>query len=105
MAKIMYMTAPNQQEALHIGRTLVERRLVACINILGPVNSVFWWDNSVQTAKEVAFIAKTSDENVEETLAVATALHSYETPCAVILPIVDGAAPFLSWLEAQTSKE
>ncbi|MFV0421822.1 divalent-cation tolerance protein CutA [Oleidesulfovibrio sp.] len=105
MAKIIYMTASDEQEAQRIGRTLVERRLAACVNILGRIDSIFWWDGKVQSEGEIAFIAKTSDEKAPEVLAAVQELHSYDVPCAVALPITDGLPPFLSWIDNEVRKE
>lgn len=105
MAKIVYMTAPDEQEAQRIGRALVERRLAACVNILGRIDSIFWWDGKVQSEGEVAFIAKTSDDKTSELIAAVESLHSYDVPCAIVLPVTDGLPPFLSWIDNEVRKE
>jgi periplasmic divalent cation tolerance protein len=102
---LVYMTAANADEAARIGRALVERRLAACANILGPIRSFYWWDGKVQDDAEVAFVAKTRAELVPELTAAVKAMHSYSVPCVAALPIADGNPDFLAWIEAETRKE
>ncbi|MGC2854215.1 divalent-cation tolerance protein CutA [Novispirillum sp. DQ9] len=101
---IVYMTAADRDEALRIGRALVDERLAACVNVLGEITSIFRWDGAVQQEGEVAFIAKTSAAMVDALAARVTELHSYDTPCVVALPIAAGAAPFLKWLEVEVGE-
>lgn len=101
---LVYMTAANAEEAGRIGRSLVERRLAACANLLGPIRSFYWWDGTVQDDAEVALIAKTRAELVPELTAAVRAMHSYQVPCVVALPIAGGNPDFLAWVQAETSK-
>lgn len=103
MSEIMvYMTAPDAETARRIGRTLVERRLAACVNILPAVESMYWWDGAVQSEGEAAFVAKTRVELYESLQDCVLGMHPYEVPCIVALNIDRGHAPFLSWVGAQT---
>lgn len=96
---IVYMTAGNPEEALRIGRALVAERLAACVNVLGPITSVYEWEGEVQEGSEVAFLAKTSTDRVPALTDRVRALHSYDCPCIVTLPITGGNAAFLSWID------
>ena len=98
----LYMTAETRDEAQAIGRALVEERLVACANILGPMDSVYWWDGAVKSETEVAFIVKTRATLVDQVVARVTEMHSYDCPCIVALPIEGGNPDYLAWIEAQT---
>ena len=98
----LYMTAETRDEAQAIGRTLVEERLVACANILGPMDSVYWWEGAVKSEAEVAFIVKTRATLVDKVVARVTEMHSYDCPCIVALPIEGGNPDYLAWIEAQT---
>ena len=100
----LYMTAETRDEAQAIGRALVEERLVACANILGPMDSVYWWDGAVKSETEVAFIVKTRATLVDQVVARVTEMHSYDCPCIVALPIEGGNPDYLAWIEAQTSQ-
>lgn len=106
MSQVMvYMTAASAAEAERIARALVERRLAACANVLGPIRSFYWWDGKVQDEAEVALIAKTRAELVPELTAAVRELHSYSVPCVAALPVADGNPDFLAWIEAETRKE
>ena len=102
---LIYMTAANRREAEKIGRALVEERLAACVNFLGPIRSLYWWEGEVQKGQEVAFIAKTSKTQVKRLIARVKALHSYECPCVVAVPIENGFPAFLKWIEAETRQK
>lgn len=99
---VVYMTASSREEAARIGRALVEQRLAACVNILGEIDSIYWWDGGVQTAQEVAFIAKTAKDKLEALTAAVKSLHSYEVPCVAALSIGQGLPAFLHWIEEET---
>ena len=100
----LYMTAETRDEAQAIGRALVEERLVACTNILGPMDSIYWWDGAVKSETEVAFIVKTRATLVDQVVGRVTEMHSYDCPCIVALPIEGGNPDYLAWIEAQTSQ-
>ena len=100
---LVYMTASDQGEALRIGRALVEERLAACVNVLGPIRSVFRWEGAVQEGQEVAFIAKTRSALTGALAARVKALHSYSCPCVVAVPIAAGHPAFLAWIGEATA--
>jgi periplasmic divalent cation tolerance protein len=101
--KVVYMTASDVSEAKNIGRILVEKRLAACVNILGAIQSLYWWEGKVHDSAEVAFIAKTTAGRVPELIEAVKAAHSYECPCIVSLPIGAGNTEFLQWIEEVTT--
>jgi periplasmic divalent cation tolerance protein len=96
MFSIVYITASTFEEAKEIGRVLVEERLAACANIF-PITSIFQW-KGMQIASEVAIIAKTKLEKVEEIIARVKQIHSYELPCIIAWRIDQGYEPFLKWI-------
>jgi periplasmic divalent cation tolerance protein len=98
---LIYATAASREEALAIGRTLVEERLAACINVLGPIESIYRWEGSIETSSEIAFLAKTREALADAVIARIAELHSYDCPCAVALPIEHIHEPFSQWLEEQ----
>jgi len=101
--RFLYVTASNADEAKKIGETLVQERLVACANILGPIASIYWWQGQVQRETEAVLIAKTRAELVERVIARVKALHSYTVPCVVSLPIEQGNPDFLAWIATETA--
>ena len=100
--RIVYMTFGNQAEAQRIGKLLVERRLAACVNILGPMQSMYWWDGDVASDDEIAVVAKTVEDRVEALIELVRQEHSYDVPCVVTLPIQEGNPEFLRWMESET---
>ncbi len=103
MAVLVYMTASSTDEARTIGDALIEQRLAACVNILGPIQALFRWNGAVQNETETVFLAKTTEERLEALTEEVKRLHSYEVPCIVALPIVGGSADFLEWITTETS--
>jgi periplasmic divalent cation tolerance protein len=102
-ASFLYITAKNRREAAAIGRAIVNERLAACVNILGPIHSIYRWKGAVEEAGEVVFVAKTKNTLVKKAIARIRALHSYECPCVVALPIMQGNPAFLSWINDETA--
>ena len=96
------VTAPSEPEAEAIGHALIEARLAASVNIVPGVSSVYWWDGAVREADEVMLWAKTSADLVEPLTAMVKALHSYDCPCVIALPITGGNADYLAWIDAET---
>ena len=100
--QFVYITASSKDEARSIGRTLVESRLAACVNIVESITSFYWWNGEIQEDNEAAIIAKTKESLVQELIETVKAMHSYSCPCIVCLPIVAGNPPFLAWVEEET---
>ena len=100
-AFFIYVTAGNENEATSIARTVVEERLAACANLLGPIQSIYWW-NGLCSGNEVALVLKTSGACKDELVERVKQLHAYDCPCIVCLPIVGGNPAFLDWLAAET---
>jgi periplasmic divalent cation tolerance protein len=98
----VYIVAANAEEAEAIAEVLVGERLAACVNILGPVRSVYRWQGALERADEAAMIAKTRESLFETLAARVKELHSYDVPAIVAWPILAGDAPYLDWLEAET---
>ena len=83
----VYAVFTNAEEAERIGRIAVEERLAACINILGPVRSIYRWQGKVESADEVAAVFKTSNARADALITRIAGLHSYEVPCIATWPI------------------
>jgi len=99
-AVIVLVTYPVDQDPLPLARTLVEEQLVACVNVLPPMQSVYWWEGKVEQASEHQLVMKTTRERVEGLRSRLSDLHPYEVPELLVLPIDDGAEPYLKWLAA-----
>jgi periplasmic divalent cation tolerance protein len=97
----VYMTAASYDEARRLAAGLIENRLAACVNILGQIQSVFYWDG-VQEETEVALIAKASREDFPAVNRKIRELHSYDCPCVVAWPIAAGDDEFVQWIGDET---
>ncbi|HET9812552.1 MAG TPA: divalent-cation tolerance protein CutA [Sphingomicrobium sp.] len=95
----VYAVFADAEEAERIGRAMVEQRLAACVNILGPVQSIYRWQGAVETAGEVAAIFKTSDDRADALVARIADMHSYDVPCVVTWPIDKILAAYADWVE------
>jgi periplasmic divalent cation tolerance protein len=100
----VYATFADAEEAARIGRTLVEERLAACANILGPCRSIYRWQGKIDEAEEVAAIFKTRAELAELLIQRVAELHSYEVPAAVVWPIGEAPESYRSWVAENTSR-
>ncbi len=99
---LIYITASSMDEAKAIAKELVSSRLVACVNIIDNITSVYWWEGAIQEGPEVVVIAKTRQVLVSRVIEKVKSVHSYECPCVVSLPISDGNNAFLTWVENET---
>lgn len=95
---LIYVTTENKAEAERIGRILVEERLAACVNIIDGMNSIYRWEGKIMQATETVLIAKTVQDKVSALTERVKALHSYDCPCVVALPIRGGNELFLNWV-------
>jgi periplasmic divalent cation tolerance protein len=91
-------TLPDRESANRLGGRLVEERLAACAQVVGPVSSVYWWQGEVETAAEWYCYLKTTAERVPALVARIRELHPYETPEIIALPVVEGDAGYLKWI-------
>lgn len=98
---LVYITAGSEAEAEKIGDTLVRERLAACAN-RHPIRSTFWWQGKVDREDEVALWVKTKSSLVDAVITRVKALHSYQVPCIVALPITAGNPDFLDWIGDST---
>jgi periplasmic divalent cation tolerance protein len=97
----IYMTAGSKDEARTIGKELVVARLAACVNILDNMNSFYMWQGKIQDDAEVVIIAKTTEDRVPALIEKVKALHSYDCPCIVAIPVTGGNQAFLDWVAAE----
>jgi periplasmic divalent cation tolerance protein len=98
----LYITAPSLDVAETIGRTLVEERLAACVNIIAGMRSIYRWEDEVQAASEVVLIAKSRPARFKQLEKRVKELHPYDCPCIVAWPIEAGYQPYLDWLARET---
>ena len=99
----VYATFATDEEARRIGRAVVEERLAACVNVLGPCHSIYRWQGKIEEAGEVAALFKTAADRAPELIARIAELHSYNVPAAVVWPIADALDGYRHWVVEETS--
>lgn len=97
---IILSTVGNTEEAEKIAEQLVHARLVACVNIVPSIRSIYWWNQSVQKDTEALMIMKTDREKFADVEKMIRSLHSYEVPEIISLPLDNGSQGYLKWLES-----
>jgi periplasmic divalent cation tolerance protein len=100
---MIYVTASSQDEAMKIGRALVDEKLAACANVLGATASIYRWQGKVEEAQEVVVILKTRRDLANTAVARIKDLHSYDVPCAVVYEAVAGLPEYLDWIARETT--
>ncbi len=101
-AIIIFITASSSEEAQNIATALVEEKLVACVNIIPQIRSIYWWEGKVCQDDEVMLISKTKQSLFTPLMDLVKALHSYEVPEIIAFPISEGSPEYLSWIENVT---
>ncbi len=98
-SRIVLVTCGTPAEARRIARSVVGKRLAACVNIvLSPVESFYTWKGKLEKAREYLLVMKTTAKRLAELEGEVKRLHSYDVPEFIALPITEGAAKYLSWL-------
>jgi periplasmic divalent cation tolerance protein len=95
-------TVGDRQDAERIASRIVARRLAACVQIVGPVSSVFRWNGGIETANEWQCIAKTKRDAAPALIGEIRLLHPYTLPEIVVIPILGGSTPYLNWIDEET---
>lgn len=101
----VYATFANADEARIIARKVVDERLAACANILGPCQSIYRWEDKMEETEEVAALFKTAEGRAEALIARIAELHSYDVPAIVAWPIVAAHAPYAEWVRDAAKSE
>ena len=95
---IIFVTAPNEEEASRLATTLVEERLAACVNIIPAITSIYSWQGNVTRDSEALLIIKSSESRYSELEQRIKDQHSYTTPEVIALKIERGSDAYLQWL-------
>ncbi len=102
-ALLIYTTLPDEDAARRIGEALVRQRLAACVNILPAMHSIYEWQGNLEHDKEVVLIAKTTPQRADALAERLGALHPYEVPAILRLPVAAVNAAYLDWLRQQVA--
>ena len=99
---VVLVTVPSREAGEELAERVVEERLAACVNIVGPIRSVYRWQGTVQRDDEHLLVIKTTRRRYVRLEARVRELHSYETPEVIALRITAGSAPYLEWVRNET---
>ena len=96
---IVFITASSEEEAHNIAESLVKGKKAACVNIVPAVDSLFWWEGKIESARESLLLVKTKASLFPEIVELVNRAHSYEVPEIIALPIIAGSDDYLKWLD------
>ncbi len=91
----------SRTDAQAIARTLVERRLAGCVQVVGPITSTYWWEGKVEEAEEYLCLIKTRQDMFTTLEATIASLHPYDVPEILALPVSAGSQRYLDWLKSE----
>lgn len=103
MYSMIYITARDLKEARRISQALLDKKLIACANIIPKIESGFWWKGRIEKCNESAIICKTKNKLVKEVIAEVKKNHSYDVPDIIEIPIKSGNRDFLRWIDGVTN--
>jgi len=98
-------TTETKEHAETIARHLVEARLTACVQITGPITSIYRWKDKVENTQEWLCLIKTQDDLYDKVEVAIKKLHHYETPEIIAVPIVKGSKEYLQWIQKETGNK
>jgi periplasmic divalent cation tolerance protein len=101
--RVALITAPDLETATRIARALVEERLVACVNLVPGIRSIYRWEGAVEDDAEVLLVVKTRADRAGDLVDRVTGLHPYELPEVVMLPAVGGNPAYLDWVREEAA--
>lgn len=101
--RLLYCTCPDSETAQRIAQALVGQRLAACVNIVPGLRSIYRWQDSVHDDGELLLLIKTRAACIEALTESIRALHPYELPEVIAVPVVAGLAPYLDWVRDSTT--
>ncbi len=104
MRVVILVTCPKKAQARAIARVILRKKLAACVNVIGGVESLFWWQGKIDSAAEVLLVIKSRRSLVPALCAAIKAVHSYTVPEIIALPIVAGERAYLRWIDESVRK-
>jgi len=101
----VFTTTATKPDAQTIARTVVERRLAACAQVIGPITSTYWWQGKIESAEEWLCVIKSRQDLYERLEQAIREVHPYEVPEILAVPVVEGSRDYLAWLDHQLGPE
>lgn len=100
---LILCNTPDEACAEHIARTLVERQIVACVNVMAACQSVYRWQDTLETTREIPLLIKTRAERYAAVEAAIRELHPYEVPEIIALPVTAALPAYLDWVRQESA--
>ena len=100
--RIVFVTAADEHESTRIAQALVEEKLAACVNVVGPVHSIYRWRGAIESAREYMLVIKAAMRNFSKLERRVRELHSYEVPEIIAVSLAAGSKPYMAWLAEST---
>jgi periplasmic divalent cation tolerance protein len=97
---VIFITTATEKNAKRIAEELLNKKKVACVNIIKGINSHFWWKGKIESSKEVLLVAKTQLKLFNDIVKLVKKIHSYEIPEIIALPLIDSSKDYLEWIRA-----
>lgn len=98
---VVLITTGSLDEAHNLSKLLLDQRTVACVNIVPRVDSLFWWEDKIDSAQESLLIAKTREPLLDKIIELVKSIHSYDVPEVIALPVIGGSADYLNWIDSE----
>ena len=98
-------TTEKKEDAERIAKTLVEKRLAACIQVVGPIKSIYQWKGNLETSEEWLCLIKSKKTIYFELEKFIKEMHPYETPEIIAMPIIEGSKDYMNWLDNELRKK
>ena len=95
---VLFITTDSADEARQISQVLLEQKKAACVNIISNVDSLFWWEGKLDSARENLLVVKTKASLLPKVISLVKKVHSYDVPEIIALPIVGGNQDYLEWI-------
>lgn len=95
-------TTDSEEDAQRIAQSLVEQRVAACVQVVGPISSTYWWQGAVETAEEWLCLIKTRQELYPQLEKAIRAIHPYDVPEILAVPVVAGHEAYMDWVRVET---
>ena len=99
---VVHVTAKDPAEAEKIAQGLLNKKLVACVNVIAGVKSLFWWEGKIDQSQETLLVIKSQKKHFKKIVQEVKALHSYSVPEVIALPIDAGNPDYLKWIKEST---
>lgn len=98
----VFTTVDSEEAANQIARSVVERRIAACAQVLGPITSTYWWEGAIESSQEWLCMIKSTESRFAALEAAIREHHPYDVPEILAMPISDGSSAYLDWLRSET---